>query len=71
MTQGITWAERVANLRLALGRRPTINELLIASETHEMTPAEIDARRQSWIRSMTGMCEHGEVDFEQCPHCRG
>ena len=29
-----------------------------------------EAQRQSWVRGMTARCEHGEVDFEQCPKCR-
>lgn len=32
--------------------------------------AEVEAQRQSWVRGMTARCEHGEVDFEQCPQCR-
>lgn len=67
----ITWAERVANLTKALGRKPTLNELLEVNQIHWMTPAEIEAQRQSWVRGMTARCEHGEVDFEQCPKCRG
>lgn len=66
----ITWAQRIANLTKALGRKPTLEEMLDASQIHEMTPAEIDAQRQSWVRGMTARCEHGEVDFEQCPKCR-
>ncbi len=34
-----------------------------------MTPAEIEAQRQSWVRGMTTPCEHGELDFEQRPKC--
>jgi hypothetical protein len=65
----ITWADRIANLTKALGRKPTLNEMLDAAQIHEMTPAEIEAQRQSWVRGMTARCEHGEVDFEQCPEC--
>lgn len=65
----ITWADRVANLSKALGREPTTAELLEASTIHEMTPAEIEAQRQSFMRGMTAKCEHGELDFEQCPQC--
>ena len=36
-----------------------------------MTDAEIQAQRESWVRGMTTPCEHGVVDFEQCPDCRG
>jgi hypothetical protein len=67
----ITWAERVANLNKALGRKPTLNELLEVNQIHIMTPAEIEAQRQSWVRGMMARCEHGELDFEQCPKCRG
>jgi len=35
-----------------------------------MTLREIEAQRASWVRGMTGRCEHGEVDFEQCQECR-
>lgn len=30
-----------------------------------------DAQRESWVRGMTARCEHGVLDFEQCPKCRG
>lgn len=40
-----------------------------------MTPEEREkmyaAQRESWVRGMTARCEHGVVDFEQCPDCRG
>lgn len=65
----ITWAERVANLTKALGRKPTLNELLDATQIHQMTPAEIEEQRQSFACGM-GPCEHGELDFEQCAQCR-
>ena len=39
-----------------------------------MTPsqkaAHDQAQRESWVRGMTAKCEHGELDFEQCPKCR-
>lgn len=39
-----------------------------------MPPAEreamMQAQRASWVRGMTTPCEHGVVDFEQCPDCR-
>lgn len=65
----ITWADRVNNLSNKLGRKPTLDELLDASQIHQMTPVEIDAQRQSWLRAFTTPCEHGELDFEQCPEC--
>jgi hypothetical protein len=27
-------------------------------------------QRESFIRAMTTPCEHGVLDFEQCPQCR-
>ena len=27
-------------------------------------------QRASFIRAFTTPCEHGELDFEQCPQCR-
>ncbi|NTB01584.1 hypothetical protein [Agrobacterium tumefaciens] len=27
-------------------------------------------QRDSFVRSMTTPCEHGELDFEQCAKCR-
>jgi hypothetical protein len=52
-------------------RGGAVNELLELCRVHQMTPAEIEAQRQSWIRGMTNGCEHGVLDFEQCPKCRG
>lgn len=71
MTELITWAERVRNLTAALGREPTLDELLTAGQVHVLTPAEIEEQRQSYARGMSARCEHGELDFEQCPKCRG
>ena len=40
-----------------------------------MTPEEREKmweeQRASWVRAMTTGCEHGVLDFEQCPECRG
>ncbi|WNV09936.1 hypothetical protein [Tardiphaga sp. 709] len=66
----ITWADRLINIRKAFGRDPTYSELLDMAQIHEMTPAEIKAQRASFVRGMTARCEHGELDFEQCPKCR-
>lgn len=66
----ITWAERMANLTKALGRKPTLREMLEVAQIHQMTPEEIEAQRASWVRGMTARCEHGELDFEQCAECR-
>lgn len=39
-----------------------------------MTPKQygemIARQRESFVRAMTTPCEHGELDFEQCPECR-
>lgn len=67
----ITWRERVANLKKSLGRKPTLDELLMASHFHVMTPAERREQQESWVRGMTTGCEHGVLDFETCPDCRG
>lgn len=48
---GITWADRLDNLRKALGRPPTLEELLEASSVHQMTPDEYRAQQQSWVRA--------------------
>jgi hypothetical protein len=66
----ITWANRITNLRTAIGRDPTLDEMLDVATIHQMTPAEVEAQRQSFVRGMTARCEHGESDFEQCPKCR-
>jgi hypothetical protein len=36
--RAITWADRIANLQKALGREPTLEEMLDASQIHQMTP---------------------------------
>lgn len=65
----ITWADRITNLTKALGCKPTLQEMLEVARIHQLTPAEIEAQRRSWVRGMTARCEHGELDFEQCPEC--
>lgn len=50
--------------------RAALKAALEAALQHQMTPTEIEAQRQSWVRGMTARCEHGVVDFEQCPQCR-
>lgn len=67
--RAITWADRLANLESALGRKPTLQEMLDVAQIHRMTPAEIETQRQSWVRGMTTGCEYGVLDFEQCPKC--
>jgi hypothetical protein len=43
----------------------------VAKMTPEEYDAMIDEQKASWVRGMTAKCEHGAVDFEQCPKCRG
>lgn len=49
---------------------PELTHLLAEAAKREMTPEEIQAQRESWVRGMTQGCEHGVLDFEQCPKCR-
>jgi len=39
-----------------------------------MSPEEyaemVEAQRRSLVRGMLARCEHGVLDFEQCPQCR-
>lgn len=37
----------------------------------EEQKAHRKAQSESFIRGMTTPCEHGVLDFEQCPDCRG
>lgn len=48
----ITWRERLVNLRKALGRDPTVEEMLDAAQIHEMTPEERQAQAESFARAM-------------------
>lgn len=38
--------------------------------TPEQQKAHREAQRASYVRGMTTGCEHGVLDFEQCPDCR-
>jgi hypothetical protein len=44
------------------------------ARVEDMSPedqaAHWETQRQSFVRGMTTPCEHGELDFEQCPLCR-
>jgi len=64
----LTWPDRLTGLKLKLGRDPTLGEMLAEAIDHTMTPAEIEAQRQSYMRAMAP-CEHGVADFEECPQC--
>jgi len=48
----ITWAKRVHNLTQALGRRPTLEELLLLAPLHNMTEEELKAQQESFVRAM-------------------
>lgn len=47
----ITWAQRAANLAKALGRRPTLDELMRLVPMHDLTPEERKAQAESWARA--------------------
>lgn len=51
MINKITWRDRLTNLRKALGRNPTLTEMLMAAEIHQMTPEERKEQAESWARS--------------------
>ena len=48
----LTWAQRIDNLRKALGRRPTLEELLLLAPLHDMTAEERKEQAESWARAM-------------------
>lgn len=57
--------------------RPELEELFKKSKeaVAKMSPEEyeamMEAQKASFVRGMLAKCEHGELDFEQCPKCRG
>lgn len=57
--------------------RPELEELLKKSRetVDKMSPEEyaamVEAQKGSFVRGMLARCEHGVLDFEQCPKCRG
>jgi hypothetical protein len=48
---GITWAQRVENLRKELGRELTLPDLLRLAPQHKMTSEERQAQAESWARA--------------------
>ena len=42
----------------------------LAAMSEEERRAMWQAQRESFVRAMTTPCEHGVLDFEQCPQCR-
>jgi len=51
-------------------RREALEALLVAARNYEMTEADTQAQRESWVKGMTTPCEHGVLDFETCADCR-
>lgn len=41
----------------------------VEAMTSEEYSSMIEEQRQSWVRGMAP-CEHGDADWETCPHCR-
>lgn len=58
-------------------RQIDLEELIEESKRRmaNMMPEELAAmmeeQKKSFVRGMTAKCEHGVLDFEQCPKCRG
>lgn len=54
-----------------------LEKLLVQAKTQvlAMTTGErekmYEAQRASFVRGQLARCEHGMLDFEQCPKCRG
>lgn len=51
----ITWAERLDNLRRALGREPTLQELMLIVPLHNMTPEEKADQRLRYVKVLVGV----------------
>lgn len=57
--------------------RPELQKLLdeakekVAAMSPEEYAAMMEEQKKSFVRGMTARCEHGILDFEQCPKCRG
>lgn len=45
-----TWRDKLAVEKARLGRALTTDEMMTLAKTHNMTPEEIEAQRQSWTR---------------------
>lgn len=43
----------------------------VAAMTPEQRELMMEAQKKSFVRGMMAGCEHGVLDFEQCPKCRG
>jgi len=57
--------------------RDDLEQLIADSKVamEKMSPEEYiamrEAQKASFVRAMTTPCEHGVLDFETCPKCRG
>lgn len=49
-----TWHQKVAALAIELGRTPTLAELLPLATKHNMSPEELRAQRDSYVRAEMG-----------------
>ncbi len=60
-----------------MSKNKELDDLIARSKeaVAKMTPAEFEAmlqeQKKSFVRGMMAKCEHGVLDFEQCPKCRG
>lgn len=60
-----------------MGKNKELDDLIARSKEAvvKMTPQEraemLEAQKASFVRGMMARCEHGVLDFEQCPKCRG
>ena len=58
-------------------KRDDLEELLkkskeaVAAMSPEEYAAMMEEQKKSFVRAMTTPCEHGVLDFETCPKCRG
>lgn len=50
----LTWHQKVAALTVELGRAPTLEELLPMAAKHRMSPEELRAQRDSFVRAEFG-----------------
>lgn len=60
-----------------MSKNKELDDLITRSKeaVAKMTPAEretmLQEQKKSFVRGMMARCEHGVLDFEQCPKCRG
>jgi CHAD domain-containing protein len=55
-------------LQKRLAEIETYRASLPPEERARIEADELAAQRESWIRAMAP-CEHGDPDWETCPHC--